>query len=74
MDHHGGTTGGGRAEAERWLVIAEKLLAGRDLVGCRSFAIRARESDPTLDAADQILAVSDTLIAGEKRIHHYHDW
>ncbi|GFS35102.1 chaperone DnaJ-domain superfamily protein [Actinidia rufa] len=74
MDPHGGTTGGGRAEAERWLVIAEKLLAGRDLVGCRSFAIRARESDPTLDAADQILAVSDTLIAGEKRIHHYHDW
>ena len=34
----------------------------------------ACESDPTLDTTDQILGVSDTLIAGEKRIHHYHDW
>ena len=34
----------------------------------------ACESDPTLDTADQILAISDTLIAGEKRIHHYRYW
>ncbi|XP_057496650.1 uncharacterized protein LOC130781457 [Actinidia eriantha] len=64
----------GNGPPRRWLVITEKLLAGRDFVGCCSFAIRARESDPTLDTADQILAVSDTLIAGEKQIHHYHDW
>ncbi|KAL6957379.1 hypothetical protein U1Q18_048376 [Sarracenia purpurea var. burkii] len=72
MEPHG--SNGSRAEAERWLVIAEKLLAGRDLVGSRTFAIRARESDPSLDAADQILAVTDTLIAGEKRINNQHDW
>ncbi|KAE9446975.1 hypothetical protein C3L33_21118, partial [Rhododendron williamsianum] len=72
---HGPSGGGGsRAEAERWLVIAEKLLAGRDLVGSRTFAIRARESDPTLDVSDQILAVAETLIAGEKRIGNLYDW
>lgn len=65
---------GSRAEAERWLVIAEKLLAGRDLVGSRTFAIRARESDQTLDVSDQILAVVETLIAGEKRIGSLYDW
>lgn len=71
---HGPSGGGSRAEAERWLVIAEKLLAGRDLVGSRTFAIRARESDPTLDVSDQILAVAETLIAGEKRIGNLYDW
>ena len=29
-----------RAEAERWLIITEKLLAGCDHAGCYSFAIR----------------------------------
>ncbi|XP_022748844.1 uncharacterized protein LOC111298373 [Durio zibethinus] len=51
---------GNTTEAERWLTIAEKLLASRDLHGARTFAIRARESAPVL--ADQILAVTDTLL------------
>nr|GLL23807.1 uncharacterized protein LOC109190627 [Ipomoea trifida] len=64
-----------RAEAIRWLSIAEKLLNNRDLVGCKSFATRARDSDPSLVQAEQILAIADTLIAGEKRINNQHiDW
>ncbi|XVF67277.1 hypothetical protein PTKIN_Ptkin10aG0107800 [Pterospermum kingtungense] len=54
---------GNSAEAERWLSIAEKLLASRDLHGTRTFAIRARESAPVL--ADQILAVTDTLLTAQ---------
>nr|XP_009769721.1 PREDICTED: uncharacterized protein LOC104220535 [Nicotiana sylvestris]XP_016505168.1 PREDICTED: uncharacterized protein LOC107823085 [Nicotiana tabacum] len=64
------------SEALRWLSIAEKLLTNRDLVGSKSFATRARESDPTLShATDQILGIIDTLIAGAKRINnHYFDY
>ncbi|KAF3651259.1 putative metallocarboxypeptidase inhibitor-like [Capsicum annuum] len=62
-----------RAEALRLLQIAEKLLNNRDLVGSKSFATRARESDPTLSpVTDQILAILDTLIAGDKRINNHH--
>ncbi|KAI3675820.1 hypothetical protein L1987_85416 [Smallanthus sonchifolius] len=57
-----------RAEAQRWLGIAEKLLISHDLVGSKTFAIRARESDPRLEAADQILAIADTLLAAEKQV------
>ncbi|KAL4555943.1 hypothetical protein LXL04_038577 [Taraxacum kok-saghyz] len=57
-----------RAEAQRWLGIAEKLLTGRDFIGAKTFAIRARESDPRLEASDQILAIADTLLAAEKRV------
>ncbi|KAL4555948.1 hypothetical protein LXL04_038582 [Taraxacum kok-saghyz] len=57
-----------RAEAQRWLGIAEKLLIDHDLVGSKTFAIRARESDPRFGAADQILAIVDTLLAAEKRV------
>ncbi|XP_076896983.1 uncharacterized protein LOC143550163 [Bidens hawaiensis] len=57
-----------RAEAQRWLGIAEKLLISHDLVGSKTFAIRARESDPRLEAAEQILAIADTLLAAEKRV------
>ncbi|XWS39777.1 hypothetical protein CRYUN_Cryun18bG0083800 [Craigia yunnanensis] len=54
---------GNTTEAERWLTIAEKLLTSRDLHGTRTFAIRARESAPIL--ADQILAVTDTLLTAQ---------
>jgi hypothetical protein len=77
----------GREEAQRWIGIAAKLLAARDLVGSKSFALRAQESDPNSQPAAQILAVVDTLFAGEKRInsqqdlytilqvpHSTHDW
>lgn len=59
-----------RAEAERWLSIAERLLVTRDFHGAKSFAIRARDSDPgtRMESADQIIAVADTLLAGESRI------
>ncbi|KAK7319483.1 hypothetical protein RJT34_04204 [Clitoria ternatea] len=67
--------GGNRAEAERWLYTANKLLSARDLHGARSFAIRARESDPTFDASELLLTVIDTLLAGESRINdHHRDW
>ncbi|XP_054776229.1 uncharacterized protein LOC129284778 isoform X1 [Prosopis cineraria] len=63
-----------RAEAERWLYTANKLLSASDLHGARSFAVRARESDPTFDASELLLAVIDTLLAGENRINGLHDW
>ncbi|XP_061950103.1 uncharacterized protein LOC133673371 [Populus nigra] len=76
----GSSSGGGngyRVEAERWLSISEKLLAARDLHGAKSFAIRSRESDPRLyQFADQIIAVADTLLAGELCVenNHYYDY
>ncbi|GAB4853327.1 hypothetical protein Ancab_017506 [Ancistrocladus abbreviatus] len=63
-----------RAEAERWLGIAAKLLTARDFLGSRTFAIRARESDPDNAISDQILAVVDTLLASEKKINNQYDW
>ncbi|CAN1827576.1 Ttn [Linum perenne] len=70
MDGGGGSY---RVEAERWLTIAEKLLIARDLQGAKTFAIRARESDPRLlHFADQIIAIADTLLAAEIRVRdHY---
>ncbi|GER55559.1 chaperone DnaJ-domain superfamily protein [Striga asiatica] len=69
MEHPFFTAGSAtRAEAIRWLTIAEKLLSARDLLGSRSFATRARDADPTLPFADEILAVVDTLLAGDRRI------
>ncbi|RDX69559.1 hypothetical protein CR513_51315, partial [Mucuna pruriens] len=67
--------GGNRGEAERWLYTANKLLSARDLHGARSFAIRARESDPSYEASENLLTVIDTLLAGESRINdHHRDW
>ncbi|KAL7082530.1 hypothetical protein ACP275_14G104300 [Erythranthe tilingii] len=75
MEHPFFPTTTTRAEALRWLTIAEKLLSARDLMGSKSFASRARDSDPTLTPADQILAVADTLLAGDRRIgNNQQDW
>ncbi|KAM7251902.1 hypothetical protein ACFE04_023785 [Oxalis oulophora] len=67
-----GGAGGGytphRAEAERWLNIAQKLLVARDLHGTKTFAIRARDSDPTFDPAHQMVAVVDTLLFAESGV------
>ncbi|CAO2815782.1 unnamed protein product [Amaranthus hypochondriacus] len=65
-----------RAEAERWLGIAAKLLTARDFLGSKTFAIRAREADPNNAVSDQILAVVDTVLAGEKRVksNQQPDW
>ncbi|GAB4844906.1 hypothetical protein Ancab_038297 [Ancistrocladus abbreviatus] len=77
-DHAGATTSSGgaanRAEAERLLGIAEKLLQKRDLTGSREFAVLAQETDPLLEGSDQILAISDVFIAAEKRINNQYDW
>ncbi|XP_008795163.2 uncharacterized protein LOC103710987 [Phoenix dactylifera] len=68
------TSGGGRAGAERWMAIAEKLLAARDLVGSKRFAERAMEADPLVDGVDQILAVADVLLASQRRVNNHVDW
>nr|XP_010926363.2 uncharacterized protein LOC105048670 [Elaeis guineensis] len=65
---------GGRAEAQRCLAIAEKLLAARDLVGSKRFAERAMEADPLIDGVDQILAVADVLLASQRRVNNHVDW
>lgn len=63
-----------RAEAERLLGIAEKLLQARDLTGSRDFAVLAQETEPLLEGSDQILAVVDVLLASERRMNNHHDW
>ncbi|PKI41184.1 uncharacterized protein LOC116215818 [Punica granatum] len=63
-----------RAEAERLLEMAGKLLEGRDLTGAREFATLAQETDPLIDGSDQILAVAEVLLASEKRVNGYYDW
>ncbi|GMH17906.1 hypothetical protein Nepgr_019747 [Nepenthes gracilis] len=63
-----------KAEAERWLGIAAKLLTARDFLGSKTFAIRARESDPNNVISDQILSIVDTLLAAEKKINNQYDW
>ncbi|CAO2834480.1 unnamed protein product [Amaranthus hypochondriacus] len=65
-----------RAEAERLLGIAEKLLQTRDLTGSREFALLAQETEPLLEGSDQILAITDVLLASEKRVvnNRHHDW
>ncbi|XP_008782196.2 uncharacterized protein LOC103701801 [Phoenix dactylifera] len=65
---------GGRAEAERCLAIAEKLLAARDLVGSKRFAERSLEADPLIDGVDQILAVADVLLDSQRRVNNHIDW
>ncbi|XP_076949466.1 uncharacterized protein LOC143622112 [Bidens hawaiensis] len=63
-----------RAEAERLLGIADKLLQTKDLNGSRDFALLAQETEPLLDGSDQILAVVDVLLAADKRINNQPDW
>ncbi|EPS65862.1 hypothetical protein M569_08911, partial [Genlisea aurea] len=75
MEHPFFPTTTTRMEALQWLSIAEKLLLTRDLVGSKSFAKRARDADPTLTPAEQILAITETIIAGECWIVNNHaDW
>ncbi|CAN0927596.1 Protein HLJ1 [Linum grandiflorum] len=64
-----------RAEAERLLGVAEKLLSSRDLNGTKDFAVLAQETDPLLEGSDQILAVADVLLSSDKKINNsHHDW
>ncbi|KAH6788530.1 hypothetical protein C2S51_003536 [Perilla frutescens var. frutescens] len=73
MEHHTTTS---RAEAERLLGIAEKLLRSKDFGGCRDFAILAQETEPLLEGSDQILAVAEVLHAADnKRLsNNQPDW
>ncbi|CAL5084113.1 unnamed protein product [Urochloa decumbens] len=68
MDFSAGGGGGGRGEPARWLEIAGKLLAARDLVGCKRLAERAVEADPNLPGADELLAVADVLLASQRQL------
>ncbi|XP_010452947.1 PREDICTED: uncharacterized protein LOC104734947 [Camelina sativa] len=65
-------SGGGdnnEAEADQWLDTSEKLLASSDFHGAKTFAIRACKADPSRTyVADYILAISDTLLAGESTV------
>ncbi|KAL1814046.1 hypothetical protein DCAR_0626453 [Daucus carota subsp. sativus] len=63
-----------RSESQRLLSIAAKLLETRDLTGAKDFATSAQDSDPLLDGSDQILAISDVLIAADKKVNGNHDW
>lgn len=65
-----------RAEAERLLGIAEKLLRSKDFSGSRDFAILAQETEPLLEGSEQILAVAEVLLASEnKRLNNNQpDW
>ncbi|CAI0406018.1 unnamed protein product [Linum tenue] len=65
-----------RAEAERLLGVAGKLLQSRDFTGSKDFAVLAQETDPLLDGSDQILAIADVLLSSDKKISddHHHDW
>ncbi|EOA24403.1 hypothetical protein CARUB_v10017653mg [Capsella rubella] len=65
-----------RAEAERLLGIAEKLLESRDLSGSKEFAILAQETEPLLEGTDQILAVVDVLLssAPENLVKNQPNW
>ncbi|XP_010424944.1 PREDICTED: uncharacterized protein LOC104710101 [Camelina sativa] len=67
---------GNRAEAERLLGIAEKLLESRDLNGSKEFAILAQETEPLLEGTDQILAVVDVLLssASQNLVKNQPNW
>ena len=62
------SAGGSSGEPARWLEIAWKLLAARDLVGCKRLAERAVEADPNLPGADELLAVADVLLASQRQL------
>lgn len=64
-----------RAEAERLLGIAEKFLQSKDLSSARDFAVLAQETAPLLDGSDQILAISDVLLAADtKKVNNRPNW
>lgn len=71
MEHHTTTS---RAEAERLLGVAEKLLREKDFAPCKDFALLAQETEPLLEGPDQILAIAEVLLASQKRINNHHDW
>ncbi|CAF2354264.1 BnaA10g30160D [Brassica napus] len=57
------------AEADRWLVTSKELLASSDFKGAKTLAIRACEEDSSrTHAADYIIAIADTLLAGESTV------
>ncbi|RLN30025.1 hypothetical protein C2845_PM05G19130, partial [Panicum miliaceum] len=63
------TDGGGRrGEPAWWLEIAGKLLAARDLVGCKRLAERTVEADLNLPGADELLVVADVLLATQRQL------
>ncbi|CAH8381675.1 unnamed protein product [Eruca vesicaria subsp. sativa] len=57
------------AEEDRWLVTSKNLLASSDFKGAKTLAIHACEEDSSrTHAADYIIAISDTLLAGDSTV------
>ncbi|GAA0157771.1 chaperone [Lithospermum erythrorhizon] len=71
MDNHASTS---RAEAERLLGLAEKLLCNKDLSSSKKFATQAQETEPLLEGCDHIIAIIEVLLASEKRVNNHPDW
>ncbi|XP_074369750.1 uncharacterized protein LOC141711244 [Apium graveolens] len=64
-----------RAEGERLLTIAAKFLQTKDLTSAHDFAALAQETAPLLDGSDQIIAISDVLLAAEtKKVNNKLNW
>ncbi|KAL9691701.1 hypothetical protein QQ045_012127 [Rhodiola kirilowii] len=63
-----------RDEATRWINLALKLLVNQDLVGIKTFAIRAKEADPMMGYAEEILAVVDTLMEIGDVVESAEEW
>ncbi|KAM0067158.1 putative DnaJ domain, Chaperone J-domain superfamily [Helianthus debilis subsp. tardiflorus] len=59
-----------KAEADRLLRMAENLLEEKDLNAARDFALLAQETEPLINGSDQIIAITDVLIAADKHINH----
>ncbi|KAK1386258.1 hypothetical protein POM88_023993 [Heracleum sosnowskyi] len=57
-----------RPDSLQYLQIAENLLKNHNLIGTKSYVLKAQESDPNSKSADQILAIVNTLVAGDKQI------
>ncbi|GAA0153822.1 chaperone [Lithospermum erythrorhizon] len=71
MDNHTSTS---RAEAERLLGLAERLLTNQDLSGSKHFAILAQEAEPLLEGSDQIMAIIEVLSASQTRLNNQPNW
>lgn len=63
-----------RMEAKRWMEISRNLLEVGDLISTKEYAERAIDLDPLADGVDEILAVSDVLLASQRRVNEKKDW
>ncbi|KAG0471215.1 hypothetical protein HPP92_015761 [Vanilla planifolia] len=76
MISHGGVTAGEPDNhPEISLANAAQLLASGDLVGAKTFALRALDVDPLVAGADHLLAIIEVLLAADiDGFEHQVDW